>query len=367
MISPVEIYDKVSGDLLVGVDNIDVLSDEMVITQGGFTQDVVTHLIDKGSLFSFRRYKTELEAELGESAGIPSKGARTYQDIQSQWLDVEEDLVNITAALWEAYDKGTGAVYEMANEYLEKACAHRTSQEVTDKEARRLLHHMFHTYAYAYLLNTLEIPHEPGAHHIESYLTTGDHSIGERKTVGLGQGDLSRPTAAEILTGRSVLMHSKGLDAGDPIPVVIKLDTERPSSRSVSDEETGVAQGDFREVLDLWPYILVGDIVPVIAIRGKSGENAGGISRVPLSIVQSFGDFAVLLEKQNGSLPDYVYATTSDGKVVLVEAHEILRAGIDFGDDLHRFRKEVERIANERNNPNDQRRYTQYRDAAITS
>jgi hypothetical protein len=223
---------------------------------------------------------------------------------------------------------------------------------------------MFHTYAYAYLLNTLEVPHVPGAHHIESYLTTGDHSIGERKTVGLGQGDLARPTSAEILTGRSVLMHSKGLRADEPIAVVIKLDTRSESTQPVSNEETGVALNDFREMLDLWPYILVGDMVPVIAIRGKSGERAGGISRVPLSVVQSFKNFAVLLEKSKRPLPDYVNATTTDGKVVLVEAADVLRIGIDHGEDLAEFRKRVQTLADEKNNGRDQARFLRYSNAA---
>jgi hypothetical protein len=134
MVSPVEVYDKVTGDLLLGVDSLDVLTDDKTLKAGGFTAEVIQALAKEGKVFSFTSYKDDLERELQAVSGIVSKGGRKYEDIQTHWLDVEEELVNITAALWESYKKGNGVVYEMGNAYLDKALAHISDREVPDKE-----------------------------------------------------------------------------------------------------------------------------------------------------------------------------------------------------------------------------------------
>ena len=149
-------------------------------------------------------------------------------------------------------------------------------------------------------------------------------------------------------------MHSEPGEKGEPVVEVMKHDTNQSDLKPLTTEETQRAMDDYAELLKLWPYIVVGDIVPVIAIRDK---NHGGISRLALSIILSFGDI-VDLEARKGRLPELVPASNSAGEVVQIPASLILEAGVEAGSDLKKFRKQVREIADNFSDPVTQKRFS---------
>src|SRR3989344_4540559 len=144
-------------------------------------------------------------------------------------------------------------------------------------------------------------------------------------------------------------------DQEQPIVVMIKLDTDRPSSESLSTEESNVAAQDFREFLNLWPYFLVGDIIPILAIRDKKQN---GISRLGGSVVLSFQNIVALLERDADRLPPYVPATTTNGEIVFVPAVDVVATGIATASDLGAFREQMQAVADSYANPAVQESFT---------
>ncbi len=347
--SPVEVFNKENADIYVGVDNPDVLTDPIVLAERGYTDKAIEDLRSRGKIFSIRTYKTGLDKALARRKDIPAKGTRTYEELQHDWPTVQRELVDVTAALWQLYfseGKEGDTIKNMVNDYLEKALYYLQAKDIPADTMElvqlRSAHHLFHVVAYTHVLDTFTRGNVPG-HHIERYLVTGDKDIGTKPTVGLGQGYLERPDDSEMFTGYSVLLHSDpGHGEGFPIATILKLDTDRLGDQQVSTEESEIGREDFRQFLKLWPYFLCGDMIPVLAIRGKKHE---GISRLGLSVLLAFKTMLVKLERSDSHLPAFVPANTEKGKVVLVPAEDILMAGIEAGDNLQAFRHEVQSVA----------------------
>lgn len=334
IVSPIEIYNKQTGDLLVGIDGIDVLTDEIVQKEGGYTENALEKLISEDKVFSLKTYLEEVGQILSKNGF--SEGELSYQDLQENWLETESRLIDVVRVLWES--KTDPVVQKMVTRYLDLVTFNIKShvpEESKELVYNRLTHHLFHCFSYAYILGTFKNGNTPGTHHIENHLAAGDHEIGVKKHIALGQGDLDDPSAYEIFTGYSVLLHSTPGKENMPIPVMIKLDTDRPGTQALSTEETRVAMDDFTEFLKLWPYMLVGELIPYLAVRSKA---KGGISRVPSSVVFAFNDIVRLSEKRHPILPLFVPAATSRGEVVLVPAKDVLKTGIKAGGDLKTFR-----------------------------
>jgi len=363
IINPIKIFNKMTGDVIVGMDNLDILSDPLVLKSGGFTEDVLKKLAEKGDIFSLHAYYLQLEPLLNSHSPIKA-GTHTYRDLQTTWLDVQKDLVSTTASLWKMYhspNKNFTSLRQMVDHYLRATLNTKLQEQIRSSGqdkliVDRLIHHLFHTLAYTHVLDTFHKGNVPGKH-LEGYLSTGDYEIGTKEFVGLDQGDLDRPSAAEMFTGYSVLLHSTPGHEGTPIPVMIKLDTDRKGVFAMSTEETNVAMDDMHEFLKLWPYFLVGDMIPVLAIRGK---HHGGISRLGLSILLSFGDITNLLERPNSPLPPFVPANTSQGEVVLVPAYDVLLAGIETQNDLKKFRNRMTHVADGYANPDVQKSFNNH-------
>jgi hypothetical protein len=350
IVSPVEMYDKKHGDLIVGLDHPDVLTDEVVLEEKGYTEKALASLQESGKIFSIRMYEDQIDNALQIMPDIQAKGARTYEEMQENQFMVQTELVDITEAFWnlhESQGEEGRAIRAMVQDYLGKALYYLEGREelpedIIDLTQRRLTHHLFHVIAYSYLLDTLNKGNTPGVHHIENYQVTGDLDRGTKPFVGLGQGDLGRPKAPDIFTGYNVLMHSAPGREGHPVPLLIKVDTDRQGIENITTEEYSIAEADFHEFLKLWPYFLCGDLIPVMAIRGKKH---GGISRLGLSVLLTFESLVVQLESSEDPLPAFVPAATKGGKVVLVPAYAILKAGIDAGHDLGAFRNGVAAVA----------------------
>lgn len=351
IISPIEIYEKETGNLYAGLDTLAVLTDTRVMKTRGFTPQVLADLSADKTIFSLS-YHADAVYKAIERHSRVKRGTATYGDLRNNWLENLTKLVSVTETLWQCYKTKDHSVTGMADDYF--MAWKRAPIAIDNATDRRVLHHFFHIVAYAFLLDTLAKGHEPGIRHIEHYLATGDHEIGAKPLIALGQGDLDRPSASEMFTGYSVLLHSSPGHDGTPIPVVIKMDTDRPGDKPMSTEETNVAFEDLREFLKLWPYFLVGDMIPILMVRGK---HTGGVSRLGLSVIRSLGDIAVLLEQSPSPLPRFVPANNSRGEVVLVPAGKIIEVGIATGSDLKKFRNILPGIADDHSDPAIQRAY----------
>jgi hypothetical protein len=344
ILSPIEIYDKQNGDLIVGIDNPSILTDDNVLAQKGYTKSVLAELINQNKIFSFTQFDSEVSLLLSNQSEMPKYGSYSYSDLQNMWMDVQEKLVLVTNHLWQLYEvveEKDSVVRQMVKSYLEKAMYHTQGSTIPNVVVRRLIHHMFHCYAYTYLFATLQKGNVPG-NHIESYLATGDHDTGAKAMTPLGQGDLARPSASEMFTQYVVLQHSDGLPQEMPVIATIKQDTDRGGDEPISTEETTVAQEDFKEFMKLWPYFMVGDLIPVLVIRGKQ---KGGVSRLGLSILLSLHSMGYLLESKKINLPAFVPANTPSGEVTMVPGVDILQAGINAKGDLREFRHNVQKVA----------------------
>lgn len=351
IISPIEVYEKETGNLYVGLDTLQVLTDDRVQSAGGFTKAVLKTLSDDKTIFALSFYADSVFTDI-ESRIELRRGSCTYQDLQRHWLESLAQLVSVTEALWRLYEAKAPTVCDMVASYFK--AFNGTSVQEANAVDRRLIHHLFHVVAYAFLLDTLGKGHEPGIKHIEHYLATGDHEIGSKPLIALGQGDLDRPSASEMFTGYSVLLHSSPGHDGTPIPVVIKMDTDRPGNKPMSTEETNIAFDDIREFLKLWPYFLVGDMIPILMVRGK---HTGGVSRLGLSIIRSLGDMCTLLEQSDTLLPQFVPANNSQGAVVLVPSRSVIEVGITAGNDLKKFRNLLPILADTHSDKAIQRAY----------
>lgn len=357
IISPIEVYDKFSGDVWLGCDSLTALTHEKVIAEGGFTAAAVKMLVSQGILVSLKDQLTKLDSALARNSqhlekllGV-KKGAHTFTDLQKKWLRVKTDFVTVTEVFWKLYaqkDKYP-AVSEMVEQML-SAVTHNIEGDI-EKVApgtkgtyealieRRIIHQLFRAISYAWVLDTFTVGHPPGKH-LENHLSTGDSAVlGVKRNLPLGQGDMHPPIASEFFTGRAVLLHSVPGHDGQPIVVFLKLDTDRPDSAPMTTEETQRAIDDFKEFLKLWPYFLVGDMVPVFVIRGKK---YGGVSRLGLSVIKAYGD---IIDLWSYGLPALVPANNSKGEVVQVSARAILSAALEAGSDLKSFRARVEAIA----------------------
>lgn len=351
IISPIEVYEKETGNLYAGLDQTDVLTDSRVLRAQGFTRDILTKLSSDKTIFSLSYHTKNINKDI-EKLGVIRRGSRSYHDLQYQWIACLADLVSITETLWQLYAKKNIGVTAMVTEYFH--AWNRTRPANNNLVDRRIIHHLFHVAAYAFLFDTIQKGHTPGLHHIEHYLATGDHEIGTKPLIGLGQGDLDRPSASEMFTGYSVLLHSNPGRKGTPIPVVIKLDTDRTGDKPMSTEETNVAFDDLFEFLKLWPYFLVGDMIPILMVRGK---HMGGVSRLGLSIIRSLGDMTILFEQSEKILPRFVPANNTKGAVVLIPAKQVIEAGIRAKGNLKSFRKKLPFLADEYSDPAVQRAY----------
>jgi hypothetical protein len=351
IISPIEIYEKETGNLYVGLDKLNVLTDPRVQKAGGFPKEVLTSLTHDQTIFSLSFYADRVFTDIETRIEL-RRGSCTYHDLQKHWLESLAQLVSVTEVLWRLYEAKAPSVQNMISAYFK---AFNGSSVRTDNPVdRRIIHHVFHVVAYTFLLDTLTKGHEPGVKHIEHYLATGDHEIGSKPLIALGQGDLDRPSASEMFTGYSVLLHSSPGHDGTPIPVVIKMDTDRPGNKPMSTEETNIAFDDMREFLKLWPYFLVGDMIPILMVRGK---HTGGVSRLGLSIIRSLGDMCTLLEQSDTLLPQFVPANNSRGAVVLVPSRSVIEVGIQAGNDLKKFRSLLPILADAHSDKSIQRAY----------
>lgn len=351
IVSPIEVYEKETGNLYAGLDRIDVLSNPDVIAAGGFTKEILIRLAKEKHIFSLLPHSKSVYGEI-EKAGMLHRGEMTYADLQNNWIPGIARLVDVTETLWTLYMKKSSAVRTMIREYF-RAWKNAPADDHNAID-RRVIHHLFHVVAYAFLLDTLENGNYPGMHHIEHYLATGDHEIGSKPLIALGQGDLDRPSASEMFTGYSVLLHSNPGHDGTPIPVVMKLDTDRTGDKPMSTEETNVAFDDLREFFNLWPYFLVGDMIPILMVRGK---HMGGVSRLGLSIIRSLGDMCTLLEQSETLLPRFVPANNSQGEVVLVPSIKVIEQGLAAGTDLKKFRSLMPKLADDHSDPAIQQAY----------
>ena len=343
IVAPVEIFDKSNANLIVGADSLSALTHPIVLREGGFTAKALDELANKGIIFSLKN-----EAVVWQSMPNPVN----YADLQFDWLNIQSKISGLTQKLWVKYrsektDKGplTG----MVNRFL-KAVLKQSPPLIR----ARMTHQLFRCLAYTTLLGTFEKGH-PSGKHLEDHLATGDHSTGAKRHLALGQGDLSRPSAAEIFTGYTVLLHSKPGHDGTPIPLFIKVDTERESDQPMTTEETDIATSDMREALKLWPYMAVGDLIPVVTVRGKI--TGGGVDRLPYSIVANLGSIVEMNEGRNKVFPDLVPALNTKGKMVMVPASAVIEAGLNAGDDLKDFRAKVMLVADRFSDPAVQRSF----------
>lgn len=352
VVSPIELYDKHTGSLLTGLQSLNCITSVEVLDQGGFTQQAIDGLTEKQEIFSSKYYfEKGVGEEITKHSRI-SEGARKFVNLQKQWLLVQSELIDLTETLWSIYKnkKNTNKIVsEMVEHYLKLALRDIKLKQPQDRDivSRRLIHHLFHSLAYSYLFATFRVGNVPGKH-IEDHLVVGDHEFGTRDHLGLGQGDLEQPSALEMYTGYSVLQHSVPGAEGKPVVVMIKLDTDRDSDSPLGTEETNIAINDLGEFFKLWPYMLVGDMIPILAIRSKE---TGGINRLGLSILLAFGKINRLLDRFEKLLPDFVPASTSSGSVVLVPAVDVLKAGIAAKADLKDFRRRMEEVAASYLNP----------------
>lgn len=350
MVVPIEIFDKHNGDLIVGVDKLSALTHPAVLGAGGFTGESIRTLADQGLIFSLKQ-EAETIREL-----LPVKaGTRSYGDLQENWLMVQTEITDLTQKLWDSYRERDGRgqqIRGMVDRFLDAGLGQIADKAAAGGKAEavrnRMTHQLFRCLAYDHILDTFAIGHPPGKH-LEDHLATGDHSAGAKRHLALGQGDLQRPSASEMYTGYSVLQHSVPGHDGTPVPLMIKVDTDRGDHQPMSTEETEVATNDLLEALGLWPYMVVGDMIPVLAIRGKGGN--GGASRLPLSIVQNLGSLVDLSSGRKTGLAEFAPASNSKGQVIQVPSTAVIEAGIAAGADLKNFRGRMIEVADRFSDP----------------
>lgn len=347
IVAPVEIFDKSNANLIAGADSLAALTHPVVLKEGGYTPKALEELADRGIIFSLKKELVVIaRSEATRQSMLNPEDQLSYADLQSDWLNVQSKISGLAQQLWNQYRSekgGKGPLTGMVNRFLQAAL-----KQPSAVIKSRMTHQLFRNLAYSRLLGTFEKGH-PSGKHLEDHLATGDHSTGAKRHLALGQGDLSRPSAAEIFTGYTVLLHSTPGHHGTPIPLFIKVDTERTSDQPMTTEETDIATSDMREALKLWPYMAAGDLIPVVAIRGKT--TGGGVDRLPYSIVANLGSIVEMKEGRNKVLPDLVPALNTKGKVVEVPASAVIEAGLNSVPDLKDFRAKVMAVADRFSDP----------------
>jgi hypothetical protein len=342
---PIQLVDKRDLNVFTGLDHIDIITDPSVLKAGGFTDQILEKLVQEGRIFSLRSYSAEIYTLLEKSS--LKKGSRTYKQLQTDWVAVSEDLVEVTEILWKLYtakDSISQPVKNAAEHFIRslgKTNQMPVTKEIMNVMQRRLIHDLFHVVAYTYLLNTFEKGNDPGRH-METHLETGNPDEGALPHLGLGQGEIAGVNALNVLTEYAVLGHSIPGQTGAPVPALLRMDTDRPSHERMSFEETIYAQNVLHESLKLWPYMF-GDIIPFVVVRGKL---EGGISRVPLSVLKTFDNLGICFER--GNLPVFAPAANSQGEVVLVPSRDIVQtrvAALKKGGGLKEFRQNLSQVA----------------------
>lgn len=356
---PIELYDKRDSNLIVGLDKAECLVDQSVLEQGGYTDDTVETLSAQGHIFSLKHEFQHIASEFDMQTELGvEQGTRTIEDLQTSYVDCLEERLTITENLWRMYrDESTtySAVRAFVDKYIQNAFA--TAQRdldaidanprgvvTTDTVRRRAIHHVFQVLAYAWQQDTFSQGHAL-QDHLEDHLAIGESGdIGIKRHLPLGQGDLIPPDSEEIFTERGVLLHSKRVEADEPIAILLKSDTERDDASPMTSEETDKAMKNFEELLKLWPYVVIGDTVPLLVVRGKTHNRA--VSRIALSVLEAFGDI-VTLHAHEGTLPNWVPANNSTGQMVYVPAQHVLNLGIQHGEDLAGFRSATVALADQ--------------------
>lgn len=364
---PIKVYDKHSGNSYVGLDDLDVLMDPEVIAAGGLTEAVLEKLVAAGKMYSLRHsVEEDGVADLLQSHISVQKGAWTYENLQDNatWLSVKRDLIAMTGELWGMYDakdasgapdKTYAAFRLMIENYLDQALG----RNVNEREAlrsgerkvslatveRRIIHQLFREFAYAWTLDTFEKGNMPGKH-LEDHSAIGDSAIlGATKHVPLGQGDLMQPSILEAVTGYSVLLHSQPGHKNEPVVAMLMFDTANPDANVPTDTYVNEAAiSAIRMLLKQWPQLAIGDIVPVVLVVNKHDRSVNRIALSMLLAVTSLVDAG-----EENMLPDVARAVTSRGEVVLVPSELLLKAGIEAGDDLGRYRQLSTQIADAHN------------------
>lgn len=356
IIVPIELYDKFTGDLYVGVDSIDVLHHSLVKQHHGLTNQVLEELVHQGLIFSMRHWMTGAVAPTLAEV-LPPRGQASFSQLQTDWMPVKQLLVSTTDMLWRVFHDSSDAslpLKQMVEQFLSKLL-HSSQPVLRELDAQRgddlvssqliknrLTHQLFRAMAYAWVLDTFERGNAPGKH-MEDHLATGEpaeHGVMEH--LPLGQGDMRPPKALDMFTGYTVLLHSTPGKKGEPILLMMKHDTTRPHDEPLTTEETERTMQDFMELIKLWPYIVLGGLVPVLVIRNKSH---GGVDRVALSPVLAFDDIPAL--RALGALPSLVPAINGSGKVVLVPAQKVIETGISAGENLKAFRQQMVHVADQ--------------------
>jgi len=364
-IIPVELYDKRDGNVFVGIDNYRVLTHKLVSENGGYTDDVLEELVDEGLIFSLKHEVSKLDGLLSKRLSLKvKKGARTFENLQENWLSTREKFTDVTGELWHLFESDSKDKDVLSFKALVLRFVKLSFQQVShDFEAldsdikevlkRRQIHHLFQMLAYAWTLDTFsEKGNPPGTAHLEKYGVARSGEFGVKKYMGLAQGEIDEPRAIEMLTTREVLLHSKLIEKEEPVIYFWQLDTDRGDIPPISGTEGAAVRRDIEELLKLWPYIVIGDIVPVIQIISKDHD---GVSKLALSSILEFEDLNVYAQIEGG-LPELVPAANSKDEVVLIPAMDIIDLGLKTKGNLIRFREELRELADELSNKAIQRR-----------
>lgn len=360
-IVPIKVYDKHKGGSLVGLDNLDVLTDPRVLAAGGFTNEVLEELITEEKVISLENSVTNpsMQEHLMRHLSV-AKGAYTFADLQNNqsWFEVKKALIATTKDLWSLYNSETEG--QQFRDYVSRYLTMILHRDQNDLRAirdgkrtvgetmvtNRIVHQLFRELAYAWTLSTFEMGNEPG-HHMEDHLAIGDSSIlGATEHLPLGQGDLMQPSILEAITGYSVLMHSEPGHKNEPVVAMLMFDTANADSNVPTDTYVNnEAISTLRMLLKQWPQIVIGDIVPVILIVNKENRS---VNRIALSLLLALD--SIVDQEEEGNLPMWARASASSGEVVLVPAELLFQAGLTAGEDLKKYRELSIQIADQHNN-----------------
>jgi len=353
-IIPVELYDKRNGNVFVGIDDHSVLTHKLVSENGGYTDEVLEKLVDEKLVFSLEHEVSKLEEWLSEDDRLSvKKGERTFENLQEDWLSTREKFTDVTGKLWDLFeseseDDNVQSFKAMVNRFIKMSFQNvvhdfdAIDPGVGEVLMRRQTHHLFQMLAYAWTLDTFgEKGNPPGKGHLESYGVTREVELGVRKQMGLASGEIYKINSDGIYTTRQVLLGSDNVAKDEPVVYISQLDTDRGDAVPVSGTEGAALRGDIEELLKLWPYIVIGDIVPVIQIISKAYD---GVSKLALSAILEFESLFLYAERIGG-LPELVPAATPSGEVVLVPAMEVIDLGLKANGDLAQFRRELPLLA----------------------
>ena len=66
IVAPIEIFDKLNANLIVGADSLSALTHPIVLKEGGYTAKALDELADKGIIFSL--FKEDCPLQRGQSS-----------------------------------------------------------------------------------------------------------------------------------------------------------------------------------------------------------------------------------------------------------------------------------------------------------